>query len=87
MNIQIATDLILGLVKKALDDDCIEPMNNEETSVSENMTLVGSGSTVLQGVRVGAKATIGSGSVVFSKVDEGITVMGNPAKRVRTFES
>ena len=50
-------------------------------------TLVGSGSTVLQGVKVGAKATIGSGSVVFSKVDEGITVMGNPAKRVRTFES
>ena len=74
-------------MKKALDDDCAESMNNEETRVSENMSLVGSGSTVLQGVRVGAKATIGSGSVVFSKVDEGITVMGNPTKRVRTFES
>ena len=46
MNIQIATDLILDLVKKTLDDDYTEPMNNEETSVSENMTLVGSESTL-----------------------------------------
>ena len=46
MNIQIATDLILDLVKKTLDDDYTEPMNNEETSVSENMTLVGSESAL-----------------------------------------
>jgi len=46
MNIRIATDLILDLVKKALDDDCTEPMNNEETRVSENMSLVGSESAL-----------------------------------------
>ena len=46
MNIQIATDLILDLVKKTLDDDYTEPMNNEETRVSENMSLVGSESAL-----------------------------------------
>ena len=46
MNIQIATDLILDLVKKTLDDDYTEPMNNEETRVSENMPLVGSESAL-----------------------------------------
>ncbi len=51
------------------------------------MSLIGSGATILQGVSVGRNATIGSGSVVFAKVAEGATVMGNPAKRMRAFES
>jgi len=50
-------------------------------------TLIGSGSTVLQGVKVLDNVTVGSGSVVFSRVKSGITVMGNPAKRVRMFET
>jgi sugar O-acyltransferase (sialic acid O-acetyltransferase NeuD family) len=49
--------------------------------------LIGSGSTILQGLTVGNDATVGSGSVVFSKVAANITVMGNPAKRMRAFES
>jgi len=48
--------------------------------------LIGSGSTVLQGVRVGCKVTIASGSVVFSRVADGATMLGNPAKRMRSFE-
>jgi sugar O-acyltransferase (sialic acid O-acetyltransferase NeuD family) len=48
--------------------------------------LVGSGAVVLQGVTVGDNATIASGSVVFSRVSEGATMMGNPAKRMRAFE-
>tara|TARA_Y100000310_G_C20641160_1_gene793987 strand:- start:1508 stop:1816 length:309 start_codon:yes stop_codon:yes gene_type:complete len=46
MNIQIAKDLILDLVKKALDDDCKKPMNSEEIRVLENMPLVGSESVL-----------------------------------------
>ena len=49
-------------------------------------SLVGSGSVVLQGVHVGANATIASGSVVFSRVADGATMMGNPAKRMQAFE-
>ena len=48
--------------------------------------LIGSGSTILQGISIGADATVGSGSVVFGKVSKGVTVMGNPAKRMSLFE-
>jgi sugar O-acyltransferase (sialic acid O-acetyltransferase NeuD family) len=48
--------------------------------------LIGSGAYILQGVSVGNGAIIGSGSVVFSKVSESVTMMGNPAKRMRAFE-
>lgn len=48
--------------------------------------LLGSGSTVLKGVSVGDRATVSSGAVVFGKVAQGATVMGNPAKRMRALE-
>jgi sugar O-acyltransferase (sialic acid O-acetyltransferase NeuD family) len=38
--------------------------------------------TILPGVRVGAGATVGAGSVVLKDVPEGMSVFGNPAKRV-----
>ena len=56
-------------------------------AIINDQTLIGSGSTVLQNVKVLDNVTIGSGSVVFSRVKKGITVMGNPAKRVRIFET
>ena len=55
-------------------------------SVVGDGTLIGSGSTVLQGVKIGSGVTIASGSVVFSRVADGATMMGNPAKRMRAFE-
>lgn len=48
--------------------------------------LIGSGSTILQGITVGNGATVGSGSVVLSRVADKATVLGNPAKRMRSFE-
>jgi len=50
-------------------------------------SLVGSGSTILQGISVGREATIASGSVVFTRVADGATMMGNPAKRMRALET
>jgi sugar O-acyltransferase (sialic acid O-acetyltransferase NeuD family) len=50
-------------------------------------SLVGSGATIREGINVGAHAIVGSGSSVFARVREGATVMGNPAKRMRVFES
>ena len=49
----------------------------------EEGVLIGSGTTVRQGLRVEKSSTVGSGSVVLSTVREGITVLGNPAKRLK----
>ena len=51
-----------------------------------NRTLIGSGSTILQRVNIGTDVTVASGSVVFAKVVDNSTVMGNPARRVRALE-
>ena len=51
-------------------------------SVEEGV-LIGSGSTIRQGLKIRKASTIGSGSVVLSTVREGITVVGNPAKRLK----
>jgi len=51
-------------------------------SVGEGV-LIGSGSTIRQGLRIKNACTVGSGSVVLSPVREGITVIGNPAKRLK----
>jgi len=49
-------------------------------------TLLGSGVTVLQGVKVGKGVTVAAGSVVFTQVLDGYTIIGNPAKRMQAFE-
>lgn len=48
--------------------------------------LIGSGATVREGVKIGENSTVASGSVVFARVRPDVTVMGNPAKRMRAFE-
>ena len=50
----------------------------------EEGVLIGSGSTIRQGLKLKKASTVGSGSVVLSPVREGITVLGNPAKRLKT---
>ena len=44
---------------------------------------VGSGSTILCGVVIGERATVGAGSVVTKDVPDGATVAGNPARLLR----
>ena len=51
-----------------------------------DQVLIGSSSAVLQGVSVGDGATVASSGVVFSKVSEGVTVMGNPARSMPAFD-
>jgi UDP-2-acetamido-3-amino-2,3-dideoxy-glucuronate N-acetyltransferase len=44
---------------------------------------VGSGATILCGVTIGERATVGAGSVVTKDVPEGAVVAGNPARVLR----
>ncbi len=48
-------------------------------TVVERGAGIGSGATVLGGVRIGAGATVGAGAVVVKDVAPGATVAGNPA--------
>lgn len=49
-------------------------------TVVERGASIGSGATVLGGVRIGRGSTIGAGSVVTKDVEAGETVFGNPAR-------
>ncbi len=46
----------------------------------ESGASIGSGATILGGVRIGRDATVGAGSVVTKDVAAGQTVVGNPAR-------
>jgi acetyltransferase-like isoleucine patch superfamily enzyme len=46
----------------------------------ERGASIGSGATILGGVRIGAGATVGAGAVVVDDVAVGATVVGNPAR-------
>jgi acetyltransferase-like isoleucine patch superfamily enzyme len=48
----------------------------------EDDAAIGSGATILCGVRVGRAATVGAGAVVTRDVPPGATVVGNPARIV-----
>lgn len=54
----------------------------EETWIEDDVAI-GSGATILCGVRVGKGAVVGAGAVVTRDVPPGATVVGNPARVVR----
>ena len=47
---------------------------------------VGGGAIILPGVRIGARAVIGAGSVVTRDVPEGVFAAGNPCRVIRVLE-
>jgi hypothetical protein len=50
-----------------------------ETHVEDDASI-GSGATILCGIRIGKGATVGAGAVVTRDVPPGATVVGNPAR-------
>lgn len=46
-------------------------------------TFLGLGSSMMQGVNIGRQAIVGLGSMVFRDVEDGITVVGNPARQTK----
>lgn len=49
----------------------------------DDLSFVGIGSTVIQGVKIGKNVTIGAGSVVIRDITENTIVVGNPAKVIK----
>ena len=49
----------------------------------EDDAAIGSGATILCGVRIGKGAMVGAGAVVTRDVAPGVTVVGNPARPVK----
>jgi acetyltransferase-like isoleucine patch superfamily enzyme len=52
-------------------------------TVVERGASIGSGATILGGVRIGEAALVGAGAVVTKDVPPGVTVAGNPARPLR----
>jgi UDP-2-acetamido-3-amino-2,3-dideoxy-glucuronate N-acetyltransferase len=55
-----------------------------QRTVIEDGASIGSGATILGGVRIGAGALVGAGAVVTRDVAPGGTVVGNPARPLRS---
>ena len=54
-----------------------------QRTVVEDGASIGSGATILGGVRIGHDAMVGAGAVVTRDVPAGATVVGNPARELR----
>jgi sugar O-acyltransferase (sialic acid O-acetyltransferase NeuD family) len=48
-----------------------------------DLAWIGIGSSVIQGRRIGTRSTVGAGSVVIRDIEDGVTVVGNPARVLR----
>ena len=55
------------------------------TTIIKRGASIGSNSTLLCGITVGAGAIVGAGSVVINDVPDNIVVAGNPAQIIREF--
>lgn len=47
-------------------------------------THIGIGACVIQGIKIGKWATIGAGAVIIRDVPDGVTVVGNPGRIIKT---
>ncbi|MFN8253125.1 MAG: NeuD/PglB/VioB family sugar acetyltransferase [Ferruginibacter sp.] len=47
-----------------------------------DFTMIGSGAVILPGIKIGAYVKVGAGAVVTADVEDGVTIVGSPARRV-----
>ncbi len=55
-----------------------------EPTVVRRGASIGTGATILGGLEIGERATVGAGAVVTRSVPAGATVAGNPARIIKT---
>lgn len=75
----VAHDVVVGRYTVLLG--CVSLNGN--VAVGESVTI-GAGALIYPGRRIGDRAVIGMGSAVFSHVKPGETVVGNPARQLRS---
>ncbi|MFN3315526.1 MAG: DapH/DapD/GlmU-related protein, partial [Raineya sp.] len=52
-------------------------------TIVEDGASIGTGATILGGIRIGKNAMVGAGAVVTKNVPENAVVVGNPAKVIK----
>lgn len=57
-----------------------------EGAIIERGAIIGAGAVLLPGVRIGARALVGAGSVVTRDVPPGMVVIGNPARIIKRID-
>lgn len=46
-------------------------------------TFIGANTVIKQGIKIGKWSTIGAGSVIIKDIPEGVTIIGNPGRKLR----
>ena len=49
----------------------------------DELSFIGIGSSIIQGVKVGKNVTIGAGSVIIKDIPDNAVVVGNPGKVIK----
>lgn len=49
-----------------------------------DLSLVGIGSTIIQGIKIGENAIVGAGGVVINDIPDNTVVAGNPARIIKS---
>jgi UDP-2-acetamido-3-amino-2,3-dideoxy-glucuronate N-acetyltransferase len=79
--VKIGNDVFIG-PHVCFTNDKHPPSDQWSETIVEDGAVIGANSTILPGIRIGAKAMVGAGSVVTRDVPPGETVVGNPARVV-----
>ena len=47
------------------------------------LSFLGIGATIIQGIKIGKNVTVGAGSVVIKDIPDNVIAVGNPAKIIK----
>ena len=85
-NVTLGNDVFVGPNVVFTDDPhppCVECTEFVGGAIVEDGAAIGGNATVLPGIRIGAGALVGAGSVVTKDVPAGMVVAGNPARVIK----
>lgn len=78
----IEDDVFIGPCSVTSNDKYMRVGAELKGSIVKKGARIGANSTILPGIVVGEGAVVGAGAVVTKDVENGATVIGNPAKRI-----